>query len=58
MSAVDRVDSRACERKPTLKPPVVEILIFTEKTQMFQINGDLDVCVRSTLHRHYLVNLV
>ena len=30
--------------KPTLKPPVVEILIFTEKIQMFQINGDLDIC--------------
>ena len=30
-------------KKPTLKPPVVEILIFTEKTQMFQINGNLDI---------------
>ena len=36
------------ERKPTLKPPVDEILIFTDRTQMFQINGDLDVCVRCT----------
>ena len=26
-----------------LKPPVVEILIFTEKTQMFQINGNPDI---------------
>ena len=32
------------ERKPTLKPPVVEILFFTEKTQMFQINDDPDIC--------------
>ena len=31
------------ERKPTLKPPVVEILIFFKKKQMFQINGDLDL---------------
>ena len=32
------------ERKPTLKPPVVEVLIFFQKkTQMFQINGDLDL---------------
>ena len=36
-------DCYQVERKPTLKPPVVEILIFTEKTQMFQINGDLDL---------------
>ena len=28
-------------KKPTLKPPVVEILIFTEKTQIFQINDNL-----------------
>ena len=34
------------ERKPTLEPPVVEILIFTEKkTQMIQINDDLDIVI-------------
>ena len=34
------------ERKPTLEPPVVKILIFTEKkTQMIQINDDLDIVI-------------
>ena len=38
-------DRYQVERKPTLKSPVVAILIFTEKTQIFQINGDLVIYI-------------
>ena len=39
-------DWNQVERKPTLKPPVVELWFFSsEKTLMFQINDDLDIYI-------------
>ena len=37
------VDIYQVERKPTLKPPVVQIFFFQKKSKMFQINDHLDI---------------